>query len=327
MIRRSELMATSSSVQEITLHELSHAYCDAFRKYVGEGSEAELEQAYELGRALLAQGVGVLGMAGLQHTALAQLFEASSAASPLRADLEKIKLFFAESFSPYELAHGSYRECIATLRQMNESLEQIIHRLAHTVHDEAGQLLVGAHLAVSQLGHDLGPDAGEHVQRVHDILDQVEQQLRRLSHELRPTILDDLGLVPALRFLAEGVARRSGLCIEVHSSLATRCPPRVEVALYRIAQEALNNVNKHAHACQVRIDLLPVSDGIECRISDDGVGFDTQSVNSGPRRGLGLLGVQERLAALGGSLNVDSTPAHGTRLVLSIPREATCQSK
>jgi signal transduction histidine kinase len=320
-------MATSASMQEVTLDGLSCSYCEAFKKYVMGGSEAELEQAYELGRALLAQGVGLLAMTDLQHTALDQLFEAGPAASPGREHLARAKAFFAESLSPYELAHSSYLECIAALRQMNERLEHEIHRLAHTVHDVAGQLLVGAHLAIAELAPDLRPEAGERLERVHHILDKVEEQLRRLSHELRPTILDDLGLVPALRFLADGVARRHGLRVQVHSSLMNRCAPKVEVALYRIAQEALNNVSKHAHASQVQIELFPVADGIECRISDDGVGFDKQAVTSGPRSSLGLLGVRERLAALGGSLTIDSRLGRGTKLILRIPGKTTCQSK
>jgi signal transduction histidine kinase len=311
-------MAQSASGQEERQGWLSRSYREAFQRYVVGGSEGDLEQAYELGRALLGQGLGVLSMTSLQYGALGELLEESWSKGGVKVDLERAQLFWAESLTPYEMAHRSYREGIASLRQMNETLEREIHRMAHTVHDEAGQLLVGAQLAIAELGREV-PEAGEGLRSIRKILDQVEDQLRRLSHELRPTMLDDLGLVPALRFLAEGVGRRSGLSIAVGSELAQRCPPKVEIALYRIAQEALNNVTRHAQAHQVEIALVPVGDGIECRIQDDGVGFDAQSMPAGCGPGLGLLGVRERLAALGGSLAIDSMPGRGTKLVLKIP--------
>lgn len=311
-------MAQSASTQEVTQGLLSRAFIDAFQRYVVGGSEADLEQAYEVSRSLLGHGFGVLNMATLQNGALCQLLEKVPSGGADSVDFERAKLFFAESLSPYEMAHRSYREAIATLRQMNETLEREIHRIAHTVHDEAGQLLVGARLAISELGREV-PEARGRLDPIKNILDQVEDQLRRLSHELRPTILDDLGLVPALRFLADGVARRSGLSIQVRSSLASRCPPKVEIAVYRIAQEALNNVSRHARAREVQIELLPVADGIECRIQDDGVGFDMRSMQPGSGTGLGLLGARERLAALGGALAIDSVPGRGTKLLLKIP--------
>jgi signal transduction histidine kinase len=311
-------MAQSVDAQEATHGLLSRAYVEAFQRYVTGGCEADLEQAYEVSRSLLSQGFGVLSMTTLQYGALCQLLEKGSSAAPDNIDFERAKLFFAESLSPYEMAHRSYREAIATLRQMNEMLEREIHRIAHTVHDEAGQLLLGARLAISELGGEV-PEARGRLDPIKNILDQVEDQLRRLSHELRPTILDDLGLVPALKLLADGVAHRSGLSIQVRSSLANRCPPKVEIALYRIAQEALNNVSRHARARQVQIELLPVADGIECRIQDDGVGFDMRSIQPGSGTGLGLLGARERLAALGGALAIDSVPGRGTKLLLKVP--------
>ena len=315
-------MAKSANATETALGALSCAYSEGFKKYVAGGSEAELQHAYELGRTLLAHGFGVLDMTALQHLALAQLWEEIQPAGFGKEDLERAKAFFAESLSPYEMTHRSYRDGIAALRQMNETLENEIHRIAHAVHDGAGQLLVGARLAMVELGRDLPADARERFHRVNDILDQMEQQLRRLSHELRPTILDDLGLVPALRLLADGVSRRSGFSIHVESSLQERCAPNVEVAVYRIAQEALNNVRKHAHARTVQIELAPVAEGIECRIRDDGVGFNAHAPASAAGEGIGLLGVRERLAALGGSLAIDSGPGRGTMLSLRIPAKA-----
>lgn len=315
-------MSQTANATEIALGELARAYSEGFKKYVVGGSDADLEHAYELGRALLTQGFGVLDMTDLQYLAFGKLWEETQPAAFGIAQLERAKAFVAESLSPYEMTHRSYREGIRALRQMNETLENEIHRIAHTVHDEAGQLLVGARLAMMELGRDLDPEARDRLQGVHNILDQVEQQLRRVSHELRPTILDDLGLVPALRFLADGVSRRSGFSIHVESSLVQRCAPNVEVAVYRIAQEALNNVTKHAHARTVQIELAPLAEGIECRIRDDGIGFDAPATAPVAGQGIGLLGIRERLAALGGSLAIDSSPGRGTSLLLRIPAKA-----
>jgi len=141
----------------------------------------------------------------------------------------------------------------------------------------------------------------------------MEAQLRRLSHELRPTILDDLGLLPALQLLAQRVAERTGLCIRVHRALAGRLAPAIETALYRIMQEGLTNITKHAAATHVDLQLWQDGGRVHGLLRDDGVGFAVEQVVSqtGPR-GLGLLGIQERLEALGGTLQITSAPGQGT---------------
>src|SRR5207249_5305737 len=137
---------------------------------------------------------------------------------------------------------------------------------------------------------------------------EIEEQLRRLSHELRPTILDDLGLLPALEFLTKGVARRTGLDIGLECSLQGRLTPQVETALYRITQEALNNISKHAQAKRVWIQVRANGE-ITCSIRDDGIGFDVQAMFSQKgRTGLGLRGVRERLAAVNGHLRITTNP-------------------
>src|SRR3989449_3705797 len=110
------------------------------------------------------------------------------------------------------------------------------------------------------------------LQGVRELLDQIEEQLRHLSHELRPPILDDLGLGPALEFLAEGVSRRTGLRITVEGGNGNRLPGVIETALYRVVQEALNNVSKHARATRVQIRVWRTDKLIRCSVSDDGRG-------------------------------------------------------
>jgi signal transduction histidine kinase len=129
-------------------------------------------------------------------------------------------------------------------------------------------------------------------------------------------------LVPALQFLTDGISRRMQLSIRIQSSLQSRYDPNVETVLYRIVQEALTNVAKHAHAKNVEIQLTNVAKNLHCVVHDDGVGFDAPSVLScKERRGLGLVGIRERLMAVGGTLQIASRVGQGTELVVKIPVE------
>lgn len=154
------------------------------------------------------------------------------------------------------------------------------------------------------------------------MIEQIETELRRLSHELRPTILDDLGLVPAVEFLAQGVSKRFGIRITVEGNTSGRLSPQVEVALYRIAQEALSNTTKHARATHVSIRLQKELHKIHLTITDDGAGFDVQSVmGQKGRSGLGLIGMRERLIPLRGECIISSSLGKGTEISVLVPME------
>jgi signal transduction histidine kinase len=204
---------------------------------------------------------------------------------------------------------------------MNQVLEEEIKRIAHALHDEAGQLLAAAHISLDQVEDELAPGGQLLLRNAKKQLDDVYQQLRHLSHELRPTILDDLGLLPAVEFLSEGVARRSGLRIAVQSSKGVRLPAPLETALYRVVQEALNNISKHAHASSVKIRFRVSEKTVKCTIIDDGMGFDMGGAKTHPTgHGLGLLGMREKLNPLGGGLKIESAPGQGTKLFITVPR-------
>jgi two-component system sensor histidine kinase UhpB len=315
-------MNASQNIQNGETRDLERAYTRALEDYLSKGGEDALRSAYEIGRAALADGLGVIEMAAMHHAALAQMLQRMGPSASLRQDLDKAQEFFGESLSPYEMAHRGFRDAISALRRLNETLEQEIQRIAHAVHDEAGQLLFAAQLAMSSVAHDLSPSLQGRLQEVGMLLDQAQKQLRRLSHELRPTVLDDLGLVPALEFLTEGISRRAELSIQIHSSLKGRYAPNIETALYRVIQEALTNVTKHSGAKNVEIQLTKVAKHLHCLVHDDGVGFDTPSVLSCKERtGLGLVGIRERLNAVGGTLHIDSVVGRGTELLVKIPVE------
>jgi PAS domain S-box-containing protein len=206
------------------------------------------------------------------------------------------------------------------LRGLNERLEEEAKRIAHALHDEAGQLLSSVHLALEEVARELPPGARARLQVVKDLLEQMEGELRRLSHELRPTILDDLGLLPALEFLADRVAKRSGLVIKVKGSTKGRLAPPVETAFYRSVQEALNNVVRHAQATRVDVEIRPKDGTVQCSVRDDGAGFDvTKALSRRGERGIGLIGIRERAGALSGTFALRSTPGHGTEVLITIP--------
>jgi signal transduction histidine kinase len=237
----------------------------------------------------------------------------------LFADQASTALANAQLYAEVQAA----RERLQSLsRQLLEAQEAERHRIAHELHDEAGQLLVFVHLALEAAVTELPPRFRECFHAVRDHLDAVEGQLRRLSHELRPTILDDLGLLPALQLLAEGVAARTRLRIHVDSAIEGRLAPHVETAVYRIMQEGLTNITKHAAATHVKLQLWGDTRAVYGLLQDDGVGFAVdRAMNPGGSRGLGLLGIQERLGALGGTLQITSACGQGTTLQITVPVE------
>ncbi len=300
---------------------LEGEYRSALQAYLEGAGEKALQRAYELGRRAISSGVGVLELATLHHQAIVTLLQRAAPPEQGRL-LTEASAFFVESLSPFEMAYSGYQESALALRRLNEMLEEEAKRIAHALHDEAGQLLTSVHLALEEIASAL-PDTRERLRAVRGLLDGIEDQLRRLSHELRPTILDDLGLVPALEFLAQGISSRAGITIRVVATSEKRLPPAVETALYRIVQAALSNVARHAEAKSARVDIRREEARIVCRVRDDGKGF---AVVEGParqgERGLGLVGIRERLRAIGGALEIDATPGTGTELLITIPLES-----
>jgi len=206
------------------------------------------------------------------------------------------------------------------LRRLNAQLEREAERIAHALHDDAGQFLTSAHIALANMAHELPPETQGRLREVRAHLDRIEEDLRRLSHELRPRILDDLGLDAALEFLADGVMKRAGIVVTTEVVLEERLPLVVETTLYRLIQEALTNAAKHARPTRISVRVSREAQAIRCAVQDDGVGFDAAEVTA--RRGdpsLGLVGTRDRVEALGGTLAIASAPGKGTELLVLIP--------
>ncbi|HEY4816319.1 MAG TPA: ATP-binding protein [Candidatus Acidoferrum sp.] len=297
-------------------------YRSALSEYAARSGEAGLGRAYELGRKAMTEGKSLVELVAIHHRALQGIAREAGKGKGDGGLLRASADFLTESLSPYEMAHRGFQDAVKALRQFNETLEEEIKRIAYAVHDEAGQALVAVHLALASLAAEL-PDKQQQIRDLEGLLNQVEQQLRRYSHELRPTVLDDLGWIPAIRFLAKNVSTRAHIPIQVTAAFAGRLPDAMETALYRIVQEALTNASKHAKATRIWIQVRRRQDGtLCCSVRDDGVGFDLSVVHAaGKRKGLGLIGIQERLNAIGGTLSINSAPGRGTTLMIRLPLE------
>jgi two-component system, NarL family, sensor histidine kinase UhpB len=293
------------------------------REYVAGGGESALGRAYELGRTAITDQKSLVGIAPLHHQVLTELLAHSKSEQIREVLLQASGDFLAECLSPYEIAHRGFQDAVKALRQLNETLEEQIKLIAYAVHDEAGQLLVAVHLALAEMAGQLPEKQQAKIGYIEELLGEVEQHLRRYSHELRPTILDDLGWVAAIRFLADGVSRRTSLTIHVDADVSMRLATTMETAIYRIAQEALNNIVKHARASNVWIRVWREGKKVLCfSVRDDGAGFNNRNLQLlAGRPGLGLVAMRERASAVGGTLHIESAPGEGTILSLRFPVE------
>lgn len=208
------------------------------------------------------------------------------------------------------------------LRRLNNQLEIEAARIAGVLHDEAGQFLSSAHMALADVARDAAPALRDRLQQVRQHLDQVEAQLRRVSHELHPSILDDLGLLEAIRFVADTFSRRTGIRVTVDAHVAAPLPATVGTVMYRFVQEALTNMGKHSLATAGSILLHGDDSLVQCTIRDNGAGFDAAATLAwAGKRGLGLKLIRDRLEAVGGTLQIVSTPGQGTELRTTVPVE------
>jgi len=299
--------------------ELGTEYAKALGEHLASPREHSLQSAYELGRRARREGLGILDVAALHSRAVATLPDACPSEGARRI-LGLLESFLVECLAPFEMTYRGIDEANAALRNLNERLDAEARRIAHALHDEAGQLLAALYLAVDEIARDATPTMQERLEELRTLLNEVYEQLRRLAHELRPPMLDELGLVPTIEYLAEGMAKRTGLSITVEGSTGERLAPPVEIALYRIVQGALTNVTKHARARGAHVEFQRRDGTLTCHVRDDGAGFDP-AASENRARGLGLVGMRERLEALGGELLISSAPGHGTVLTARIPLE------
>jgi signal transduction histidine kinase len=230
-------------------------------------------------------------------------------------DLRLTEIFAVRAAVAVELSERVARD---TVRRVIEAQELERRRLARELHDETGQALTSILLGLKGIraaGTDA--EAAEAEAQLRELIVQALQDVRSLAVELRPTALDDFGLVAALERLTATFSERSGVATVVEANLGDeRLPAEVETVLYRLVQEALTNVVKHAAAGNVSIVLTRRDGGVGAVVEDDGRGFAAGDVRDDA---LGIAGMRERLVLLGGSLTVESSPAGGTALVAYVP--------
>jgi signal transduction histidine kinase len=189
-------------------------------------------------------------------------------------------------------------------------------RLARELHDETGQALTSILLGLRALEETDDPEGVRTTAAaLREMTVQTLQDVRRLAVELRPSALDDFGLVPAIERLLDGFRAQTGLVVHLETQIEERLPGEVETSLYRIVQEALTNIIKHARARHVSVLITRRDSTVSAVIEDDGRGFAPDDIHDG----LGLLGMRERLALLNGTLIIESAPGRGTTLVAEVP--------
>ena len=225
-----------------------------------------------------------------------------------------------ENFAQVAQAKAELQQLSARLLEIEEEGRR---KLSRELHDEIGQTLA---LLQIEISHAQALLAGTPValkarlDRARELAERTVQTIRNISVLLRPALLDDLGLVPALQFQLEDFLRRSGIqCEFVEDGVADHLPDAVKTCVYRVVQEALHNCEKHSGARKVRVTVRQLPACLVTEIEDDGRGFQTDAQRGA---GLGLLGIRERAANAGGSLVIDSAPGRGARIAVRIPLEA-----
>ncbi|MBI4291704.1 MAG: hypothetical protein HY661_09520 [Betaproteobacteria bacterium] len=304
-----------------TTRDVIERYKKALQEYVSNECEEALHQAYEIGRQAVASNMGLLGLIDAHGDALVSVLRKTAPdGDELARQVDAASRYLRESLSSFEMFHLRNQEANAALRRMNDMLEKEAKRVAHALHDQAGTLLAEAYLDLAEIARDLPQPAVARAHRITAHLDQAREHLRRLSHEVHPPILDELGLVPAVQFLAEGIAKRTGLVVTVNGSTPRDFSQTVNTTVYRVVQEALANVARHARATRASIRMWKEGGRLHCLIRDNGAGFDVSIVRiRNAQRGLGLVGMEERILALGGDFQITSAPGQGTTIRISLP--------
>lgn len=196
------------------------------------------------------------------------------------------------------------------------------------LHDEFGQALTALQINLAAIKTELPSgspsDLPEKLEETSTLADELLERSRELSLELRPTLLDDLGLAPTIRWYTDRFTKRLNVNVEVNvDGFEERLPGEIETVIYRVMQEAMTNISRHAEAKNVRVDLEREKSSVMMLVEDDGKGFDVEAVadQETPEGKLGLMGMEERVGYLGGSLDIRSTPGKGTTIRVEIPME------
>jgi signal transduction histidine kinase/ligand-binding sensor domain-containing protein len=271
---------------------------------------------------VLAIGAVVLLALGLHLTRLRSLRRRNAVLEQLQRQRELALAQAERSQHELEEAYAGLRQLTGRLESAKE--EERSH-LSRELHDEFGQTLTAAKINLQML-RQAAPDSA-HAQKLEDsvrMIDGMIHQARNIALGLRPPLLDEAGLVPALGHHLEALAGRAGVRIDFDPSGGASVPPELNVTVFRLVQEAVNNALRHANATAIRVSLSETENELSLVVEDDGVGFDPGAVAERTRRGehLGLLGMTERARSAGGRIELDSRPGGGSRIEVRLPLAA-----
>lgn len=227
-------------------------------------------------------------------------------------------------------AREKYEETLRSQRELKELSERLVdaqeqerRAISRELHDQVGQSLTALLIDLQNLSDTPHPTSvlASGLQRIKLLAEECVSEVRNMALLLRPSMLDDLGLIAALEWQGREVSKRTGLVVDViDDQFADNLPEDHRTCVYRVVQEALHNCVKHAHAQRVRVIVQEQDQHLILSIEDDGIGFDQRR-----HRGMGFIGMQERVTRLGGNLTVDSLPGRGTRLRVELPLAAAPQ--
>lgn len=226
-------------------------------------------------------------------------------------------------------AEQALRRSREELQQLSDSIlatrEEEKRRIARELHDDLGQRLSALKMDMTMLAADVSEGRDTRgiladITGMNGVIDDTVASVRRIASDLRPALLDELGMLTAIEWLANDFSSRYGLPVSV-DGVDADVPEHTAIAMFRIVQEALSNVVRHADATAVDVSLAQTDGQIELQVQDNGGGWDKKPTGNEPRKSLGLLGIRERARLLGGAVEVDSEPGKGFRLIVKIPLE------
>jgi signal transduction histidine kinase len=282
----------------------------------------ELRESSQRGGARWAQDIefGRVGMLTMTAFTIALLFVVWALARREISAREAKRRMLIEEQRRLEQEVTARTEELSELSTYLQTVrEEEKSRLARDIHDELGGILVGAKMDVAWAAQKCKtalPEAAEKLGRALEILDEGVEMKRRIIEELRPTLLDNLGISSALDWQVRQTCERAGLNCELNLA-DIELPPEVSIALYRIVQEALTNIVKYASARNVDVELLGDEDGVSLIVHDDGAGLPTGVESS--RLSHGIVGMRQRVRALNGTFKIGSRPGSGTTIEVFIP--------
>ncbi len=279
---------------------------------------------------------GVTGVSERQMGKQRPLFalHADGREFPIEASISQIEVSGGKLFTVMLRDTTERVRAEAALRRSQEELQHLPdsilatreeerHRIARELHDDLGQRLSALKMDISLLAADLQAEGSDRAlvaktEAMQRVIDETIAAVRQISADLRPPLLDELGLVPAIEWIAKNFRQRFGLIVNVHAQ-ETPMQERAAISVFRIVQEALNNVVRHADATRVDIAFDQLGDMLELSIQDNGHGWSGAPPAPGERKPLGLLGIRERARLLGGQATIVHTPDSGFRLSVRFP--------